>query len=98
MDIERAFKSVMKEGKVVIGIRQTKKAIENGEAEAVVFAKNCPFKSDLIKILKEKNIKYMEFDGNGIELGYTCGKPFSISTFAVIDAGTSSILKLFREG
>ena len=42
VDIERAFKSVMKEGKVTIGLKKTKKMIIDGKAKMVVVARNCP--------------------------------------------------------
>ncbi|HDD57739.1 MAG: 50S ribosomal protein L30e [Thermoplasmata archaeon] len=96
VDVERAMKSVMKEGKVVIGIKETREALNKGKAKMVVFAKNCPFKEELLKILKEKGIGFYEYQGMGIDLGYACGKPFAISTFAVIDAGNSNILKLVK--
>jgi large subunit ribosomal protein L30e len=82
----------MKEGKVVIGIKETRNAIKNGKAKMVVFAKNCPYKEELVS----KEVGFYEYPGKGIELGYACGKPFSISTFAVIDAGNSNILKLIK--
>jgi large subunit ribosomal protein L30e len=34
------------------------------------------------------------FEGNNMELGALCGKPFSVSALAVIDKGTSNILSL----
>jgi len=96
VDVERAFKTVMKDGKVAVGIKETRKAIEKGDAKMVVFAKNCPFKEELLNILKDKGIGFYEYQGMGVELGYACGKPFAISTFAVIDAGRSNILKLIE--
>ena len=40
VDIERAFKSVMKKGKVTIGLKKTKKMITDRKAKMVVVAKN----------------------------------------------------------
>ncbi|HDO19501.1 MAG TPA: 50S ribosomal protein L30e [Thermoplasmatales archaeon] len=97
VDIERSFKSVMNEGKVIIGLKKTKRALEDGKAKLVVIAKNCPSKKELIEIAKKKGVKFFEFPGIGVELGYTCGKPFAISTFAVLDEGKTDIMKLVEE-
>ncbi|MCL4411212.1 50S ribosomal protein L30e, partial [Candidatus Marsarchaeota archaeon] len=32
--------------------------------------------------------------GNPIELGAVCGKPYSVSTLAIIEAGNSNILNI----
>ncbi|HEX16961.1 MAG TPA: 50S ribosomal protein L30e [Thermoplasmatales archaeon] len=94
VDMEREFKAVMRDGKVVIGLKQTKKMIERRKAKMVVVARNCPEKEEIERMAKEKGIPVLMFSGKGIELGPLCGKPFAISAFAVLDEGRSSILKL----
>ena len=39
-------------------------------------------------------VKVHIYEGNNMELGALCGKPFSVSALAVIDKGTSNILTL----
>ena len=39
-------------------------------------------------------VRVFTYDGNNMELGAICGKPFSVSALAVIDKGTSNILSL----
>jgi hypothetical protein len=39
-------------------------------------------------------IPVFEFPGKGLELGSVCGKPFSIATLLVLDAGKSKVLDL----
>ena len=97
VDIERAFKSVMKEGKVTIGLKKTKKMIIDGKAKMVVVARNCPEREEIKKLAKKKNIPIFEFSGKGVELGPACGKPFAISTFAVLDEGKTVILSIVGE-
>lgn len=97
VDVERALKSVMEKGKVTIGLRKTKKMLIEGKAKMVVVAKNCPDREEIEKIAKEKNIPIFEFSGKGIELGLVCGKPFSISTFAVLEEGETDILGIVGE-
>ena len=97
VDIERAFKSVMKEGKVTIGLKKTKKMLIEGKAKMIVVARNCPEKEKIKELAREKNVPVFEFSGKGVELGPVCGKPFSISTFAVLDEGKTDILSIVGE-
>ena len=46
------------------------------------------------KDLKDANVKVHIYDGNNMELGALCGKPFSVSALAIIDKGSSNILTL----
>lgn len=89
IDIGRALKSAITTGKVEFGVDQTEKAVRAGKAQLVIMARNCP--SDY---LKDAKVKVHVYDGNNMELGALCGKPFSVSALAVIDKGTSNILML----
>jgi len=97
MDIERAFKSLMKEGKVIIGLRKTKRALMERRAKMIVIANNCPEKEEVERIAADNNIPVYRFQRKGVDLGATCGKPFSISVFAVIDEGKVDLQKLLKE-
>lgn len=91
IDLGRALKSAMTTGKVVFGVEQTEKTVRNGEAKLVIVAKNCP--SDFVSS-KGHGVPVYQFDGTNMELGALCGKPFSVSSIAVIDKGASNILSL----
>ena len=41
---------------------------------------------------KISDIKVVEFDGDSMQLGAVCGKPFSVSALSIIEQGNSSIL------
>jgi Ribosomal protein L30E len=90
IDIGRALKSAITTGKVEFGVDQTEKAVKSGKAQIVIVARNCP--SEILA--KESSVKVHVFEGNNMELGALCGKPFSVSALAVIDKGTSNILTL----
>ena len=90
IDIGRALKSAISTGKVEFGLEQTTKAVKDGKAQMVVLARNCP-SSDL---KGETGVKVHVYDGNNMELGALCGKPFSVSALAIIDKGSSNILTL----
>ncbi len=90
VDISRALKAAISTGKVEFGLDQTEKAVKNGSAQMVVVSANCPSP----ELVNNKDVKIHVYDGNNMELGALCGKPFSVSALAIIDKGTSNILTL----
>ena len=89
-DLNKVFRSVLSTGKVVIGTRQTRDAVKNGTAKVVVLSSNC-----LENTRNElKGVQAINYPGNGVDLGIACGKPFSITAFAVLEPGDSGILSL----
>ncbi|NPA70267.1 MAG: 50S ribosomal protein L30e [Crenarchaeota archaeon] len=98
VDLARELKVAINTGKVVLGSRQTIKAILRGEAKAVVVAANIPnwIKDDVEYYAKLAQIPVIVYPGSSWELGAACGKPFKVSTLAIIDPGESAILELAR--
>lgn len=90
VDISRALKAAISTGKVEFGIDQTQKAVKSGKAQMIVISSNCPSE----ELVNNKDVKVHVYDGNNMELGAMCGKPFSVSALAIIDKGTSNILTL----
>jgi len=97
VDLDKVLKSTVKKGKVKIGNKETKIVIKNGSAKLIVMAKNCPYSSEINKLAKKEKIPVYTCNSNSIDLGYTCGKAFSVSVFAVIDDGGSNILNLVKK-
>ncbi len=89
IDISRALKAAITTGKVEFGVDQTEKAVKAGKAQMIILARNCPS-----SVLKDSTVRTHVYEGNNMELGALCGKPFSVSALAVIDKGTSNILTL----
>ena len=96
VDVEKLMKSTVKNGKVKIGAKQTKQSIDDGSAKLVILSKNCPVSEDINSSAKKKDIPIYNSKSNSIELGYTCGKSFAVSVFAVIEDGGSNILKIVK--
>jgi len=94
MDVQRSLRTVIATGKVVVGADQTAKALEKGQAKLVIVATNSPTADALREQASKKRVPVYAFEGMGTELGPACGKPFSISALAVLDAGTSDVLQL----
>ena len=95
MDIKRALRNVRDTGKVTIGFNMTLKKLKKKEVKLVIVSNNCP-KEDLDQI-KTFKVPIYTFNGTNVEFGSSSGKPFSISTMGIVDAGKSDILALKGE-
>lgn len=96
MDVQRSLRTVIATGKVLIGADQTAKAVSRGDAKMVILATNAPHGEDIRAAAQKKKIPVYSFEGMGTQLGPACGKPFTISAIAVLDAGTSDVLQLAK--
>lgn len=96
VDINKILKNIMTKGKVNIGVRQNKKALNRGKAKLVVIAQNCLHASEVATLAKKKKVPLYKYAKKGVDLGYACGKPFAVSVFTVLDAGGSDITQLVK--
>ncbi|MCH1541025.1 MAG: 50S ribosomal protein L30e [Candidatus Poseidonia sp.] len=94
MDLSRQLKNAIATGNLLFGQRQTTASCDNGTAKLVVVAANCP--ESYTTKLRATHPEVTMFRSNMVnrELGIACGKPFSVSTIAVIEAGDSDLLTL----
>ena len=97
VDVNKALKDVAKKGTIRLGEKQTKAAIQKGAAKLVVIASNCPYSEALTTLAQEKKVPVYYYAATGVDLGYTCGKNFAVSTFAVLAEGESNILSLVKK-
>ena len=95
MDFNASLRRAIKTGNVILGQDKTQKCIQESKAKIVVVAANCPeqFRTQLKSY---ENIFIHTFEGSSVALGKACGKPFMVSTLAVVDPGESDILSLKR--
>ncbi len=95
--IEVELKRILKTGKVIIGAKKSIRAIKLGKAKGVILASKIPkeIEDDVLYYARLSNIKVIRFHGSSHELGMAIGKPFPVTTIAVIDSGDST---LFSEG
>ncbi|MHB8585808.1 MAG: 50S ribosomal protein L30e [Thermoplasmatota archaeon] len=99
MDINRALRSAAQTGKVLLGTRETIRAVKDKKAKLVVLADNTP-KVDqdaLMGAAKSSGVPVYKFQGTNQELGPACGKPFAVTMLGVLEAGESDVLALARE-
>ncbi|MGC8648838.1 MAG: 50S ribosomal protein L30e [Candidatus Micrarchaeia archaeon] len=94
-NISGSIRLAVDSGNVALGVRSALSAIMDNTAKLVIVAsKNKKGRiEDVEHLAKLNDIKIYKFDGNSIDLGAVCGKPYSVSVLAVIDAGNSSLLK-----
>jgi large subunit ribosomal protein L30e len=95
MDFNASLRRAIKTGNVILGQDKTQKCIQEGKAKIVVIAQNCPEKFRT-QLKSYENIFIHTFEGTSVALGKACGKPFMVSTLAVVDPGESDILSLKR--
>ncbi len=89
------MRRLLKTGKVVIGAKRSLDAIRLGKAKGVVLATKLPkhIEDDVLYYAKLSGIKVIRFPGSSYELGTAVGKPFPITTIAIIDPGDSNLLE-----
>jgi large subunit ribosomal protein L30e len=97
VDVNKALKDVSKKGTIIIGEKQTKAAIQKGAAKLVVLANNCPNEQTITTLAMKQKVPLYNYASTGVELGYTCGKNFSVSCLAVLEEGESNILQLAKK-
>ena len=95
MDFNIQLLRALKTGSVVLGPVRTEKCVSEGRARMIIIAGNCPSKIRT-KITKNNTPFIHIFKGTSASLGNVCGKPFSVSTLAVVNPGESDILSLMR--
>ncbi len=93
--LDNELRRLLKTGKVVIGAKRSLDAIRLGKAKGVVLATKLPkyIEDDVLYYAKLSGIKVIRFPGSSYELGTAVGKPFPISTIAILDPGDSNLLE-----
>jgi large subunit ribosomal protein L30e len=95
MDFNVSLRRAIKTGDVILGQNQTEQCINEGRAQMVVVAGNCPEK--FRKSLSSQEGLFLHiYEGSSVQLGKACGKPFMVSALAVVDPGESDLLNLKR--
>jgi len=95
INIDRALRSSIRTGKVVLGSNQTLEVGRSGQAMLVISSTDCP--GNVISELKSTDVPVYNYQGRGRDLGSACGKPFSVAALAVIKPGDSEVMALLRE-
>jgi large subunit ribosomal protein L30e len=94
-DLSRDIRLAVDSGEVAIGAESVMHSIKNGTSKLVIVASagKKELSEDIVHMAKLSDIKVEVFDGNSMDLGTVCGKPFSVSALSILSAGNSNILK-----
>ncbi len=93
-DLSGEIRLAVDSGVTALGINEVIKSIREDKAKLVIAATSNKETTlqDVVHLAKVANLKVTLFEGNPIELGAICGKPYSVSVMSVIEPGNSSIL------
>ena len=94
INVDRALRSSIRTGKVVLGSNKTIETGQSGQAKLIIYAVDCP--QDVRERIESMDTPIYSYQGMGKDLGSACGKPFSVATLAVIEPGDSEIMALLR--
>ena len=94
-DLTNDIRLAVDSGKTALGLNTVMDSIKDSSAKLVIVASKNKESNlqDILHVASIAGIKVIKFEGNPVELGAVCGKPYSVSTLSVIDAGHSNILK-----
>ncbi|MBI2085314.1 MAG: ribosomal L7Ae/L30e/S12e/Gadd45 family protein [Candidatus Aenigmarchaeota archaeon] len=83
-EIRKELKTALERDKVVIGTEESIKAAGSGKVKTLVYSANCPslIRERLKSVALTKKLEVEQFDGNSVELGTMCGKPFAVAVLS----------------
>ncbi|ATZ60705.2 MAG: 50S ribosomal protein L30e [Methanosarcinales archaeon Met12] len=94
IDLNRALRSAIKTGEVIIGANRTIDAAKNGKAQLIILASNSP--REVRMKIEESEVPVLNYAGKSVDLGLACGKPYIISALAIINPGESDIILAYN--
>ena len=96
IDINKAIATTAKTGKIQFGANSTLKSAKTRKAKLIIFASNCPQRTreNIEYYCKLFKIPVTIYNGNSLDLGAVCGKPFEVSALSIREPGDSKILKI----
>ena len=99
LDINKEIRRAVDTGKVLFGTEQVKKNLLRGKAQIVIAVNNMPSieKEEMQSLAEIAGIGFYNYEGNGLELGSVCGKPFGILSMAILDEGKSKLIESLKE-
>lgn len=94
-DLANDIRLAVDSGKTALGLNTVVESIKNSSAKLVIVAEKNKESNlhDILHIADIAGIKVIKFEGDPVELGAVCGRPFSISALSILEPGNSNILK-----
>jgi large subunit ribosomal protein L30e len=93
-DLNNDVRLAVDTGKVSFGHREVLRAVNSSSAKAVIIAEKGrkSMTDDINHVCKVAGIRVITFRGSSMELATVCGRPYSVNSLAILDAGNSTIL------
>ena len=93
-DLNNEIRLVIDTGKVVFGGREVMRTVSDSSAKAVVVAANGRKETidDILHMCSISGIRVIKFEGNSVDLGALCGRPFAVNALTILEPGNSGIL------
>lgn len=97
-EVSREIRRAVDTGKAAFGFKQAEKILLKESAELVIFSNNAskPEKQRIQEYATIAGVPCYNFEGNGLELGAVCGKPFVVSVLSIQNPGKSKILTAIK--
>ena len=96
IDVNKAIATTAKTGKIQFGAKSSLKSAKTRKAKLIIFASNCPerIREEIEYYCSLSRIPVSIYNGDSLDLGAVCGKPFEISALSIREPGESNILKI----
>jgi large subunit ribosomal protein L30e len=96
MDEKAEIRRAVDTGKVLFGLRESELNVLKGNGKMLVVSSNLdPKKMESLRhVAGLSKIPFHVFEGDSIQLGSVCGKPFAVSALLVQDTGKSKVTDL----
>ncbi len=94
-DLANDIRLAVDSGKAVFGVKESVDSIMASKAKAVVVSSSNKKDriNDIMHLAKISEVQVIVFQGNPMNLGVVCGKPYSVSVLSIMEPGSSNILK-----
>jgi large subunit ribosomal protein L30e len=94
-DLAGDIRLAVDSGKAAIGFKSVSDSLLSNSAKLVILAKKNKRETieDIMHLTKVGNTGLIVYEGNPMELGAICGKPFSVSVLSIMEPGNSHILE-----
>ncbi len=94
-DLNNDLRLAIPTRKVSFGNRSVMRQVSSNSAKAIVIASKGKKEivDDLMHVCSVAGMRVIRFRGNSVELGAACGRPYSVNSLAILEAGNSKILE-----
>ncbi len=94
-DLSNDIRLAVDSGRVALGLKKVEGSIKDNSAKLVILASinKKEITQDIMHMAKVAGIKTATYEGDSMQLGAICGKPYSVAVLSVIEQGNSKILE-----